>query len=413
MKNNKIKGLISSTLMLAIFATSTINVQNVYAVSADLQRRQQQIEAETAEVQNSINVVNRQMTETQRQIQEVEVELREVAAQLDTITIELDRTREVLDETVVLLAEAEDTREEQQERFVQRARFMHMNGRTSYIDLILNADSFSDLLRRIDSVNRIVEHDQELVRQFIETEELISEKLELTYVHEKNLEALEAQEVSRRNEYENIRRQRMALLDSLEAEERDLLQQMWELEESSREVEQLIRAAIEAQRAAEAAAAEQRRRQQQQQQQQASSNAGRVIVDTSNISGRMAWPVPGRSTISSGYGNRRSPISGGSEFHTGIDIPAPNGTNVIAADRGTVIFSGWMNGYGNTVIIDHGDAISTLYAHHSRNLVSVGQVVARGQVIAEVGSTGFSTGPHLHFEVRRNGRHIDPMPFLR
>jgi len=408
MKNNKVKGLISSTLMLAIFATSTISSQEIYGSTADLQRRQQQIESETAEVQQSINVVNRQMTETQRQIQEIESELRDVASQLDTITTELDRTRDILDETVILLAEAEDTREEQQERFVQRARFMHMSSRTSYIDLILNAESFSDLLRRIDYVNRIVEHDQELVRQFIETEELISEKLETTYIQERNLQALEAQEVSRRNEYEGIRRQRVALLNSLEAEERDLLQQMWELEESSREVERLIRAAIEAQRVAEAAAAEERRRQQQRQQ-----APSRVIVDTSNASSSMAWPVPGRSTISSGYGNRRSPISGGTEFHTGIDIPAPNGTNVIAADRGTVIFSGWMGGYGNTVIIDHGGSISTLYAHHSRNLVSVGQVVERGQVIAEVGSTGFSTGPHLHFEVRRNGRHIDPMPFLR
>ena len=122
------------------------------------------------------------------------------------------------------------------------------------------------------------------------------------------------------------------------------------------------------------------------------------------------WPVSGK--ISSGFGWRRGPFGGGSEHHDGIDIPARTGTHIHAAGGGTVTFSGWRNGHGNTVIIDHGDGMSTLYAHNSRNVVAVGQHVSRGDVIAHVGSTGRSTGPHLHFEVHVNGRPVNPRPFM-
>ena len=126
----------------------------------------------------------------------------------------------------------------------------------------------------------------------------------------------------------------------------------------------------------------------------------------------MNWPLPGFTRISSGYGQRTHPISRRSEFHTGIDLPAPSGTYIYAAESGTVIISGWNGGFGNTVVIDHDNGLSSLYAHNSRNLVSVGQWVNRGDRIARVGSTGVSTGPHLHFEVRHNGRHVSPYGYL-
>jgi len=122
------------------------------------------------------------------------------------------------------------------------------------------------------------------------------------------------------------------------------------------------------------------------------------------------WPVSGN--ISSGFGWRMRPFGGGSEHHNGIDIPAPTGTPIRAAGGGTVIFSGWRNGYGLTVEIDHGNSMTTLYAHNTRNLVEVGQHVTRGDVIAHVGSTGLSTAPHLHFEVSVNGRTVNPLPFM-
>jgi len=123
------------------------------------------------------------------------------------------------------------------------------------------------------------------------------------------------------------------------------------------------------------------------------------------------WPV--RGNISSGFGWRTNPMGGrGSEHHDGVDIPARTGTSIRAAGGGTVIYAGWQNGYGNTVIINHGSGITTVYAHNSHNHVEVGQRVERGEIIANVGSTGRSTGPHLHFEVRVNGSAVNPRTFM-
>jgi murein DD-endopeptidase MepM/ murein hydrolase activator NlpD len=125
----------------------------------------------------------------------------------------------------------------------------------------------------------------------------------------------------------------------------------------------------------------------------------------------MTWPVSG--PIVSPYGYRIHPILGYRKLHTGIDFAVGYGTPIRAADSGMVIYATWMSGYGNVIIIDHGRGISTLYAHQSSLAAGSGALVSRGQVVGYVGSTGFSTGPHLHFEVRVNGDPVDPMGYLR
>ena len=130
-----------------------------------------------------------------------------------------------------------------------------------------------------------------------------------------------------------------------------------------------------------------------------------------SASTNFSWPVDGN--ITSDYGNRRHPVSGRNDFHSGIDIAAPHGTTVQAAASGTVSFVGWMGGYGRVVIIDHGNGYETLYAHNSQILVNKGQNVNRGSAIARVGTSGVATGPHVHFEVHQNGNHQNPMNFLR
>ncbi len=130
-----------------------------------------------------------------------------------------------------------------------------------------------------------------------------------------------------------------------------------------------------------------------------------------SASTNFSWPVDGN--ITSDYGNRRHPVSGRNDFHSGVDIAAPHGTTVQAAASGTVSFVGWMGGYGRVVIIDHGNGYETLYAHNSQILVNKGQNVNRGSAIARVGTSGVATGPHVHFEVHQNGNHQNPMNFLR
>ena len=126
----------------------------------------------------------------------------------------------------------------------------------------------------------------------------------------------------------------------------------------------------------------------------------------------MAWPTPGYTRITSPYGMRTHPITGVYKLHTGVDLGAPYGSNFIAATDGTVIIAGYNTAYGNMVIIDHGGGVSTLYAHGSKIMVEVGQTVKKGDIVLKVGSTGYSTGPHAHFEVRVNGKVVDPMPYI-
>src|SRR5690606_1638468 len=123
-------------------------------------------------------------------------------------------------------------------------------------------------------------------------------------------------------------------------------------------------------------------------------------------------PLAIKGRISSPFGERMHPILKEKRFHSGLDIAVPSGTDVLAADRGKVLISGWNAGYGYFIAIDHGNGISTAYAHNSRLLVKEGELVAQGQVIAKSGSTGLSTGPHLHFEVRKDGTPVDPVAYL-
>ena len=129
--------------------------------------------------------------------------------------------------------------------------------------------------------------------------------------------------------------------------------------------------------------------------------------------GVYTWPTPGYTNITSAYGMRFHPILKTRKMHTGVDIGAPMSATIVAADSGKVIHAGWMGGYGQVLVVDHGNGISTLYAHQSAFLVSNGQTVNRGDPIGKVGSTGWSTGPHLHFEVRINGSYTDPMPYIQ
>ncbi|MDR0272656.1 MAG: M23 family metallopeptidase, partial [Clostridiales bacterium] len=172
---------------------------------------------------------------------------------------------------------------------------------------------------------------------------------------------------------------------------------------------------VQAQYRREVAEAERRRREEEERRRAEAAAAAaaerNAQLATLNSFDSFAWPVPTHSQVASGYGNRPDPFTGRTAFHSGIDITAPAGTRINAAEAGIVRFAGWGAGWGNYIVIDHADGFSTLYAHNSRNRVSAGARVTRGQHIADVGTTGRSTGNHLHFEIHTNGNHTNPMAF--
>ena len=312
------------------------------------------------------------------------------------------------------LAEAIQREEDQLELYRRRIRAMEERGSISYIQILLSARSFSDLITRINDAGEVMAADQriaEALERYRVAVQIYRDELEADRVE---LEILIARlEVER---------------DQLQQDEALLLELIRQLEERIRE-DEATRAALQEERdridaqilahaqdlsALDAARTEAIR--ELERQAAAGGNPGGGGMGGTPArrgSGSFIWPSDSSTRVTSGFGPRPSPGGIGSTNHGGIDIGARHGTNVLAAASGYVSFSGWSGGFGNFIMIRHGNGYYTAYAHMSTNLVSRGQNVVQGQVIGLVGSTGNSTGPHIHFEIIRNGVRVDPMIYFR
>lgn len=292
---------------------------------------------------------------------------------------------------------------EQLSRYRSRVRAMEENGNLGLFAMLFSSTSMSDLLTAADDIGEIMESDRELEDAYIEARE--------------NTEAVRA-------EYESYKASVEVIQDELRAQQAELQAELEEADRLINEITANIESnaaileefrvaeqeaetnvanmviALEQKRAEEAAAAA------------AAGGGGNYGGGTAVGTGSFVWPLPGSTYITSRFGMRIHPITGETKSHNGIDVSAASGTTIVAADGGTVTMAAWNGGYGNCVMIDHGNGYITLYGHMSSLAVSQGQSVSQGQCIAYVGSTGLSTGPHLHFEVYQGGGRIDPEMFF-
>ena len=348
-------------------------------------------------------------------VSELKRELDEDAA---VATVDYEEKQAALDETLYRIDEnetklAEVTAELNAKHGVleNRVRDIYINGQISYLDVLFGAQDFADLLTRMDLLKRVVIRDSELVADVLAYQKEIKEvgkQLEADKRIQEELatKAQQAMEVK----LEKVAKQQ-ALIDLMQNDKNVYDRQYDEMMASSAEVTRLInekqeemrRAAEEARRQAEMEA----RRQSGNVEYVPEENGGYVMQ---NYGGGMIWPVSG--PITSEFGWRTHPIFGNARFHSGLDIGADYGVPIHAAASGVVIESGWIGGYGNTIMIDHGSGIVTLYGHNESLAVGVGQQVNQGDVIAYCGSTGNSTGPHCHFEVRLGGEPVSPWDYL-
>lgn len=334
--------------------------------------------------------------------------LKEVMAQIDSvsnelarISVDIENTEQSLRDTAVKLEETKARISERSDLLDSRVRLMYTDGAVSYLDVLLSSTSFTDFLERADSLQAIANQDHVLLEEHKQDKTLLDEQ-------QKQLEADYAKVKTLYADAES----RKSILEEKEVEKQQLIAKYYaEIEESddiSEEQENLLielatkRAALEKEKNKLKAA------QVYTYKRKTSSSGG-----FKGSGGSMGLPVTG-ARLSSGYGSRIHPITGKKKTHTGVDLAAPQGTDIHAAEGGVVIVAEWWSGYGNTVIIDHGDNVWTLYGHIRNGGIKVekGQKVKKGEKIAEVGSTGNSTGPHCHFEVRIDGNPVDPMPYL-
>ena len=349
----------------------------------ELQKQQQQlntIQQQMEAQQRRVEQARRKEKSISEQLRLIQQELEEAQDAFETVNDQLEDTEQKIAANLELSARLTKKLEAQTKVLHRRIRDIYKNGQISYLDVLLGAKDFNDFVGRMDFLKKVLAHDNALIQGTKADRETLRKAKEQLETDRKKIVDLRKLAAVKREQVASRREERRGVLNAATYERETAERAYRELIETSRQIEQMIKRI-----------------------QSGEKNVG-------GSTGTMVWPAEGE--ITSPFGWRVHPIFGTQRLHTGIDIGADYGDSIRAADGGIVIHSDWMGGYGNTVIIDHGNGISTLYAHNSQLLVSEGQTVAKGQAVARCGSTGYSTGPHLHFEVRKNGSPVNPLNYL-
>lgn len=321
---------------------------------SDNLKQVQKLDERIATSQQELDELNAKIAEMQKNAEEVESNLKEVQEKYD-------RQKELLDNSLIAIYESSDTK---------------------YLDVILSSKSISEFLSNYFLVTELASYEMDLLNEMQAKKEEIETSKKKLDENKKQLADIKTNQTKTAKVLENTKSVRENFIAKLSDEEKEIQTKIDEYNTRFNEINaEILALAMQG-------------------------------IDTKYIGGELAWPVPGYTRISSKYGMRTHPITGVYKLHTGVDISAPMGANFIAVNDGIVTKASYNSAYGNMVIIDHGGGISTLYAHGSEILVQVGQVVKRGDAVLKVGSTGYSTGPHAHFEVRLNGVVTDPMPYI-
>lgn len=347
------------------------------------------LQTESNELTEQINEANNQLKAVQDKLSKEMEELQKLDEQIAQSQIEYDNINTQVEDLMNQIQENEKKLDKTQKEFDnlqnlldERLLATYKTPRLGYLEIILSADNLTDMLGKYYSLKQLMEYDNELLetvkqqKQEIETtKQILADKKEQV-VTDKQTQQKKAQVLS------NTKKTREYYLSKLTDEERQLQTKIDEYNSQVAEIEAEIK--------------------------MLALNS----ISSDYIGGAMLWPVPGRTRLTSLYGMRVHPITGAYKLHTGIDISAPLGTSFIAAANGIVTKATYNTAYGNMVIIDHGGGVQTLYAHGDEILVQLGQTVSAGTEVLKVGSTGYSTGPHAHFEIRINGQTVNPLNYL-
>ena len=371
-------------LTILLICNITINyIESPIRVHADtLQEKKDKKE----DIENKLEATNDERKTIEKESAKLQEELDLVKTKLDKLNEEintLNKENKNLEEEIL---EVEKVLEENYEIIRSIIKIQYEQKVGGYLSILLEAKDFGNFLRRLEVVSNLIKNNDETIREIKELQvELESKKETLT----KQMDEI--------NKNKIIVEEEKGRLDKLNKENKAKVKKLIKLQgELSSQI-----------KLTEKEISELESRGQEINNEIVSSSGG-----GSYNGSKMAWPVIGYTTLSSKFGYRIHPISGEKKLHTGIDIPAPAGTPVVAANSGTVIISRYDNSYGNMVAIDHGGGIVSFYAHNTERLVKVGDKVSKGQKISTVGTTGYSTGNHLHFEVKKNGTFVDPMNYL-
>lgn len=370
-------------IFLVLAFIMVFNISTVYSESIkELKEKKEQTEKQMDDTKEAIKEISIQTKTVSEEIRELDQKLNLASDELIAVENDIAQLEKDIEKTEEELREAEANIEEKQDTFNKRIRVMYKTGTTGYIEILLSSTSISDFLSRQEMLKSIAKHDTELITYMKEQRDIIDGRKLLLGEQKKKVELSKEKLEVRKRDLAKATRAKEEKMASLEQDHQALEKEYDDFMNLAKEVEKKIK---------------------EEEEKNKNPYAG----------GKLSWPVPGYNRISSPYGYRIHPILKKKKFHSGIDIPAPTGSNVIAGAEGLVIHSGSLGGYGKVIMVDHGSGIVTLYAHNSSLIASKGARVNKGDVIAKIGSTGLSTGPHSHFEVRENGAYVDPITWLK
>lgn len=370
------KRIVSYVLMFAL-VTSVITLGAVYADNE--QQQLNDIQNQISQTKAQLNQGKKKEQELGNQIKQLESQINKTQKEIDDIKGDIGKTEQNIAIVQQNLAEVEQEMAVQNASLQKRLRAMYKNGDIGFVQILLGSEDITDFMTNMDMVQKIFDNDVDILKTMEEQHQKIE-------IQKKQLEALQAQLILEKqqeaNKQETLQASRgeVATLKSRVASDNAVLGA--QIDELNAEADRLV------------------------------EEIRKLQGDGAYAGGEFAWPSASSTRVTSEFGYRIHPILKVKKLHTGIDIGAAAGTKVLAANSGTVIKAAWNNSYGNVIMIDHGGGIVTLYAHNSKLAVKTGDVVSKGQVISYVGSTGMSTGPHIHFEVRVNGEYQNPRNWL-
>lgn len=388
-RNRIIAVILAAAMVLGVLIPAFVFLSDAVVNASDSKLQEENRLAN--EAKDKKNQAANERKDLEAENKKLNEEISALSGDISSLNSDISSKQQQIEENEKRINELDEEIEESDELLKERLRIMYERGTSSYLDILFSSESFSDMLVRMDMITQLYAHDQNLINELGEKKKESSEKKAQI---EKDKAAIEAERdvlVGKQSEFDSKVDENNSQVSKLKEDEAyyEKLQKQHEQEAQN------ILNEIAAQKKAAA-------------QSSSNSSSGSSSTVVSSGSGKLGLPCVG-GTITSEFGYRT--LRGKQNYHTGIDFAVPSNTAVLASADGVVLSAGWRGSYGNCVTIDHGDMV-TLYAHNNSLTVSVGQKVVRGQKIANSGSTGNSTGPHVHLSVIINGQYVNPRPYL-
>ena len=430
--------MLAAALVLSLCCTAKPNLAaetektQIASAQKTIDANQAAIDAlkeEQAKVNDTISGLKDQKADTACYIKALDQSMTELTNEVNELNASIAQKQLDIQFTQGQLAEAAQTESDQYASMKLRIRFMYEKGDTSFIDMILNAESWADLLNKAEYIAKITEYDRQKLDEFAATKQFITNTNLQLEAEQAQLVTMQASASAKQQSVATLLTQKnqelAAYNQKIRSAQSTANQQQGEINALYADIEEqestiaamekeIKRQEEEARKKAEAEAKEEAARKAAVAAGKDPDSVEKVKSDytTRTMSGGFTWPVPSGGRISSTFGSREAPTEGASTYHKGIDIAASSGSKVVAAAGGEVVIATYSASAGNYVMINHGSGVYTVYMHMANLGVSEGQEVKQGESIGSVGSTGYSTGPHLHFGIRENGSYVDPQNFM-